>query len=91
MNAKTASEGSAFRDFSHQSAAYLRHHQDFIWWELNPGPHPPPDTGDRFDLSPFFLSRRALFLRILVAAHFDLWFCEVDNSLYYTFTGVLQL
>ncbi len=52
---------------------------------------PPPDMGDRSDLSPFFLSYRALFLRVLVAARFDLWICEVENSLYYTYTGVLQL
>jgi hypothetical protein len=42
-------------------------------------------------MSPFFLSHRVLFLRVLVAARFDLWICEVENLLCYTFTGVLQL
>ena len=42
MNAKTASEGSAFRDFSQQSEAFIRYCQELIWWELNLGPHPPP-------------------------------------------------
>ena len=47
MNAKTASEGSVFRDFSQQSEAFIRYHQDLIWWELNPGPHPPPNASSK--------------------------------------------
>jgi len=68
MNAKIASEGSAFGDFSHQSAAYLRHHQDFIWWELNPGPHPPPSqSGVTFiaECDPFLFAANHHLLDLL--------------------------
>jgi hypothetical protein len=55
------------------------------------GPQLHQKRGTDLICPPFFLSVRVLFLRVLVAARFDLWICEVENLLCYTFTGVLQL